>query len=62
MDKTTKQLLSDLVAAGKSQHEISRKTKVAQATLSRILTGVNKTEYSRVHGQILEYYRTVLPS
>ena len=59
MDKTTKQLLEDLIVHGKSQHENSRHTKVGQATLSRIINGVNKAEYSRVHGQILDYYKTI---
>lgn len=60
MEKTTKQLLVDLMAAGFSQQEISRKTKVSQATLSRIATGVNKTEYSRNHGVILSFYQEVM--
>lgn len=59
MEKTTKQLLIDLTKAGKSQHEISRCTKIAQATLSRILNGGNKTDYSRYHGKVLSYYYTV---
>lgn len=60
MDKTTRQLVVELINAGFSQHEISRQTKVSQATLSRINTGSNKTDYSRHHGQILAYYQKVM--
>ncbi len=62
MEKTTKQLLIDLTNEGKSQHEISRGTKIAQATLSRILSSSNKTDYSRHHGKVLAYYREIFPT
>lgn len=59
MEKTTKQLVVDLMNIGKSQHEISRHTKVSQATLSRIAAGKGKTEYSRHHAEILAYHKKV---
>ncbi len=62
MEKTTRELLVELVDKGKNQPEISRRTQVSQATISRILTGKNNSDYAPSHGKILAYYRMVMQS
>lgn len=57
--KTTQELLLELLKHGKSQHEISRQTKVGQATISRIANGHIQSPFARCHAKILDYYKLV---
>ena len=56
--QTSKELLTDLIDRGYSQHEISKMAKdageaVTQATISRILSGKHKMPFSRYHNVFL---------
>lgn len=57
--KTTQELLLELLEHGKSQHEISRQTKVGQATISRIANGRIQSPYARCHTKVFDYYKSV---